>query len=181
MLRIFPALLYDFRFRLRFGKSLLFMLEKFLQIAFKTENRKLIFFAHQFAFRADDLKTVCSRRIGGRRDKGTRRAVREFKLCRYIVFRFDLMPFSEMAECAHFRRHHPANPLQQIQLMGTLIEQNAAAFPLPSGAPCAGIRGNRYFDNLRNLRFGKPCSRFTVRHYHDSETHNPYGIHFCRF
>ena len=49
-----------------------------------------------------------------------------------------MMPFSVVAECAH-AGGHSADPLQQIQIVGTLVQQYAAPFSVPGGAPSAGI------------------------------------------
>ena len=48
------------------------------------------------------------------------------------------MPFSFVAEGSHLHRH-AAQPLQQIQLVRTLVQQHAATFSVPGRLPARRI------------------------------------------
>src|SRR5271166_2716720 len=72
----------------------------------------------------------------GRTDECTGCAVRPLHVDRHVVLDFNLVKTSELAKAAH-ARGHSAKPLQRVQIVQTLVEQNAAAFTAPSRAPSA--------------------------------------------
>ncbi len=104
---------------------------KFIQLQF-------IVFTHNVAFVHRDLKPVCARRVTGGCDEHPCRAVGVFGINGDIIFHFDIVPLAFMAKCLDFGRH-AANPLPEVQIVRTLVEQNPAAFANPGCAPAAGI------------------------------------------
>ena len=85
-----------------------------------------------------DLKTVSAAGIAGRSYKYTGRTVLIFYISGNIVFNLNIMPLA-IVQMRMDLDWHAADPLPQVQLMGALIQQHAAAFPCPGSTPCAGI------------------------------------------
>ena len=98
----------------------------------------LVVFADDFCSVQRDFQPIGAGAVARGGDKGTGRAVGIFGVDGHVVFHFDIMPLALMAEGAYLARH-AAKPLPQIQLVGALVEHDAAAFARPRGAPCAGI------------------------------------------
>jgi len=74
-------------------------------------------------------------------DEDAGRAVAPFEVDGHIVLDLDLVIAAELAKAAH-ARGHPGQPLERVELVQTLIEEHAAAFAFPSGAPAAaGVVG----------------------------------------
>src|SRR5262245_18987082 len=72
------------------------------------------------------------------------------------------MKSSELAESPHARRH-AAKPLQDIDVMEALIQQYAAAFAFPGGAPiAAGVVGFGAIPIGINPADAHECSKLAV-------------------
>ena len=102
---------------------------------------KLIVFEDDFAVGADDFQAVGAGRFasGGNKDAGG--AVGVFEVGDNAVFHFDVVKTSELHEAAYFGGHS-AHPLEGVELVEALVEENAAAFAFPCGAPSAtGVVG----------------------------------------
>src|SRR5205085_4830110 len=54
----------------------------------------------------------------------------------HIVLNFYIMKPSQLAEAPHFA-WHAHKPLEDIEVVQTLVEQNSASLALPGGAPSA--------------------------------------------
>ncbi len=88
-----------------------------------------------------DFEPVGTGRLAGRCDKNAGGAILEIEESGDIVLNVDGVITSEPAESPH-ARGHAEEPLEEIEIMGTLIEQDAAAFAGPGGPPSpAGIVG----------------------------------------
>src|SRR5690606_29941413 len=94
---------------------------------------------HQLAAVADDFKTVRPRRLRRVGDEHARCAVLILGVGGDVILHLDVAMLAEMAERPDSPRHHAGDPRPQIQLMGALVDQHAAAFPGPCRPPAAGI------------------------------------------
>ncbi len=83
-----------------------------------------------------NLEAVGARRLAGRRDEHGRRAVSEFEVGGDVVFNFDVVIPAEVAEGPD-ALGQAEHPLQKVEIVRTLVEQHAAAFAGPGGAPGA--------------------------------------------
>ena len=85
---------------------------------------------------AGNLEAVGAGGLAGGRDEHGRRAAVILEVRGDLVLGLDVVVLAEVAERAHARRH-AEKPLEQVKIVGALIEQDAAAFALPGGAPAA--------------------------------------------
>ena len=85
-----------------------------------------------------DLQPVRPGRVSRGRDEHARRPVGVLHEGGDVVFDFDVVVFSEVAERAHAGRH-AADPLPQVEVVRALVGQHAAALAGPRGAPAAGV------------------------------------------
>ena len=95
---------------------------------------ELIVFEDDFAAGADDFEAVRAGRFAGGGNEDARGAVGIFKVGGDAVFHLDVVKASELHEAAHFGGQS-AHPLEGVKLVEALVEENAAAFSLPSGSP----------------------------------------------
>ena len=93
---------------------------------------------YQFTHFQCDFKPIGSGSVasGGNEHAGS--AVGVLQIGGHVIFHFDIVPFPFMTESTD-AAGHSADPLDQIQIVGALVQQYAAAFTVPSGAPGAGI------------------------------------------
>src|SRR5688572_7457485 len=91
-------------------------------------------FENQFSFFTRDLEPVCAGGFTRRRNENSGAAVWILKIGGDIVLDFNLMKPAQLAKAPDPRRTS-AQPLQHIQVVRALIEQNAAALPFPGRPP----------------------------------------------
>lgn len=84
-----------------------------------------------------DFEAVGARCFTGGGDKGGRGAVFVLENGGDIVFDFDFVETSELAEATNAVRH-AEEPLEQIKVVRALVHEDAAALPFPGAAPAAG-------------------------------------------
>ena len=101
-------------------------------------NRQLEIVADNLCFVHRDFKPVGAGRVAGGGDKYAGCAVWIFQIGGDVVFYLDIMPFAFMTEGGHLAGH-PADPLQQVEVVRALVEQHTAAFTGPGRSPCARI------------------------------------------
>ena len=102
---------------------------------------ELIVFEDDFAACAGDFQAVGAGRFACGGNKDARGAVGVFQIRGDAVFHLDVVEASELHEAAHFDGH-TAHPLEGVELMEALVEEDAAAFAFPSGSPStAGVVG----------------------------------------
>src|SRR5574344_618068 len=114
----------------RASKRLRTVLAKRALVFSKLPDTERIVFTDNFSLRKRYLKSICSRSVSGRSDKYTCCTVGKFHVGSYVILHFNVMPFSFVTERTHFHGQ-PANPLEQIKLMRTLVEQHATTFAHP--------------------------------------------------
>ena len=95
-----------------------------------------IVFEDDFAAGTDDFEAVGAGHFTGGRNEDARGAVGIFKVGGDAVFYLDVVKASELHKAAHFGGHS-AHPLERVELVEALVEENAAAFSFPSGSPSA--------------------------------------------
>ncbi len=105
---------------------------------FGAEEFDLVIFQDDLAAVGDDFEAIGAGRFAGGGDENAGSAVGIFEIGGDAVFDFDFMETPQLTKGRDGTRH-AADPLQQVQLMGALIEQDAAAFALPGRPPGAGI------------------------------------------
>ena len=113
------------------------VLRIFVRWHFVARKRQAATFANQFAARSGDFEAVRSGSLASRRHEHARRAVRIFEHGRDVIFNFDVMVFADAADGGH-SGGHAAQPLEQIQIVRALVQQNTAAFAAPRRTPAAG-------------------------------------------
>src|SRR5205814_688907 len=86
---------------------------------------------------AGDLKTIGSRRFAGRRDEMTGRAVVVFEDRADFILDFNRMRLADVRDGGDARWHHSGEPVELIEIVWALVEQDAAAFAFPCRAPSA--------------------------------------------
>ena len=121
------------------------LLETFLFRAAKLSLIDTQLIKEQFSVLTDDLahlkgqfQTIGTGSVAGSGDKHAGCAVLILQIGGHIILHFNIVPLRLMTEGTYLRRH-PAQPLQQIQLMRALIQQHAAAFSVPCSLPARRI------------------------------------------
>ena len=124
-----------------FGESGFGGSAEFQHAALVAGEGELIVFENDFAAGADDFKAVGAGRFAGGGNENARGAVGVFQVGGDAVFHLNVVKASELHEAAHFGGHS-AHPLEGVELVEALVEEDAAAFSLPSGSPSAtGVVG----------------------------------------
>ena len=101
-------------------------------------KEKLIVFTDQLCLFQGDLKAVGPGGIRRGGHEHARSPVCEFQVGGHIVLYLDVMPFPIVAEGLHLNGK-PADPLKQVQIVGALVQQYAAALSVPGCPPSAGV------------------------------------------
>ena len=99
---------------------------------------QLIILTNQLAHFHINFKTVGAGGISCGSDKYSSGTIGILQIGGHIVFYLDIMPLANVTKSVYLAGQS-TNPLQQIQLMGALVQQNTAAFTCPSSTPCTGI------------------------------------------
>src|SRR6202007_340837 len=101
---------------------------------FITRKEELIIFDYDFASLGGYFETVRPRRFpGGSVDNG-RHTIRMLEIGCHIVFDLDIVIPAKIAKCADAGRH-PKNPLENIQVVWALVEQQPAPLACPGSSP----------------------------------------------
>ena len=120
MLKIFSVSLHIDPSSLRLLKALRSGIAVLSLIDLQLVNLNFLIFADDLCLFQIHLKPVGSRRISRRRHKYAGCPVRILQIRRHIVFYLNIMPFALVAEGLN-RLRHAADPLNQIQIMRTLV------------------------------------------------------------
>ena len=148
MLWIFPVRLYFFLCDFCPVPGIIALKAGYSFVFSKAVTPDLIVFANQFPTFTVDLQPVGSGEIACGRNKHACGSVVKFQIGCYVVFHFNMVPFSFMTMRLN-RHRHSAQPDQQVKLMRTLIQQNAAALTGPGSSP-----GTRIIVFLRPVPVG---------------------------
>ena len=101
------------------------------------ENQPAVL-ADYFSLRPGDLQAVGARGVGGGGDENAGRPALKLQIGGHVVLHLDVVPLALVAEGAD-PDGQAAEPLEQVQLMGALVQQDAAALAGPGGPPSAGV------------------------------------------
>jgi hypothetical protein len=86
---------------------------------------------------AGNFEAIRTRRLTGGRDKRGVGSARHLEIGGHVVLDLDFMVTTEIAEAVHAFRE-TKDPLEKIEVMRALVEQNTAALARPTGPPAAG-------------------------------------------
>src|SRR5207249_4426489 len=96
----------------------------------------LIVLQNQFAAFTDQFKTVAARGLAGGGYKHSGGAIGPFQISCHVVLHLNIVVPAKRAKTTN-PRGSPDQPGEHIQVVRALVEQDAAALPLPSGPPAA--------------------------------------------
>ena len=138
MLGIRAVGLHNDGFAVRLAEALLAGDAPFALVDRQLLEGQHVVFAYQLAQGAGDLQAVGAGGVAGGGDEHAGRAVGELQEGGHVILDLHVMPLALVGKGMHLGRQ-AAQPLQQIQLVGALVEQHAATLALPGGTPCTGV------------------------------------------
>src|SRR5262249_5277561 len=99
---------------------------------------ELIILNHDFASFCGDFEPVGAWRLPCRSGEYRGHSIRILKISSHVVFGFDIVIAAEMAKRADAGRHSK-DPLEQLQIVRTLVKQDASSFAFPGRSPVARL------------------------------------------
>src|SRR5690606_3139448 len=94
-------------------------------------------FGDQLAAITSDLQPVGARRLAGGGDEVPGRSAGILQAGADLVLHLDRVRLAARPDRRHPAGHPARRPLQQVQVVWTLVDQHAAALALPGGTPAA--------------------------------------------
>jgi hypothetical protein len=98
---------------------------------------EFVIFEDEFAAFASNFEAVSAGSFSGGGDEDAGGAVFVLEVSGDIIFYFDVVVATDFAEATDFIGQ-AEDPLEEIEVVGALIEKHAAAFSAPGSAPSAG-------------------------------------------
>ena len=99
---------------------------------------ELVVFQNDPSLGSGDLESIAAGGLAAGGDERTSGAVRKFHVAGDVILDFDVVPFAD-ADVAADAAGHAGDPLHGVELVQALVEQHAAAFAFPRGAPAAAL------------------------------------------
>src|SRR3954471_15445775 len=113
-------------------------LVRFLDALARALEEKLARFGDNSTTVAGDFQTVGSRGFAGRCDEMSDRAVGEFDDGGHFIFPFNGVICADSADGGDALRRKAGDPPDLVEVVRTLVDQDAATFAGPCRAPTAG-------------------------------------------